>query len=90
MTAVCSKGGFTTADEQSANIGRTYFRDELKNSDLAQKFYGVFEDMANNGKFNDGKFEYDLTSVLTEAQLSEYIDKGSPKLPVAFGAARDA
>lgn len=90
MTAICSKGRFTTADEQSANIGRTYFRDELKNSDLAQKFYGVFEDMAKSGKFNDGKFEYDLTSVLTEAQLSEYIDKGSPKLPVAFGAARDA
>ena len=90
MTAVSLTGRVAVAEKQEVNIGRTYFRDELANSELAQKFYDVFDEMAKNGSFNDGEFEYDLTSVLTSAELSDYIDRGTPKLPVAFGAARDA
>ncbi len=81
-----------TAKSQSQNVGKTYYYEELKNSAMAQKFYGVMQDMSKNGTFTDGKGEYDLvgSGVLTESEVSAYVDGKSPKIPVAFGAARDA
>lgn len=76
---------------ESDNVGRTYYYDELKNSPIAQKFYGAMADMAEKGSLKDGKYECDLIAegILTESEVSSYLD-GSAKVPVAFGAARDA
>lgn len=82
--------GSAVAAADDGNIGRTYYYKELKNSALAQKFYGVIKEMSENGQLDDGKYEYDLSSVLTEKEIAAYVDNGSPKIPVAFGAARDA
>ncbi|MDE6398602.1 MAG: hypothetical protein K2L51_04710, partial [Clostridiales bacterium] len=82
----------TSAQAASGNVGRTYYADELKNSELAQSFYRVIEEMAQNGDFDGGVKEYDLAGkgTLTQAQIAEYVEGNSPKIPVAFGAARDA
>lgn len=88
--AFCAASMSASASPAPVNPGRKYFYDELGNSELAQRFYSVFDEMAESGHFNDGKYEYDLTNVLTSSELIDYIDMGSPKLPVAFGAARDA
>lgn len=79
------------ADENTANVGETYYRDELKNSELAQKFYAVMEKMYKDGSFKSGVAECDLISegVVTEDQVDKYLD-GDKKIPVALGAARDA
>lgn len=81
-----------TAETQTQNVGRTYYYEELKKSPMAQQFYGVMKSMAENGTFTDGKGEYDLVGkgVLTESDVAAYVDGNSPKIPVAFGAARDA
>ena len=42
------------------------------------------------GHLDNGTYEYDLSAVLTEREISDYVDNASPKIPVAFGAARDA
>ncbi len=40
FAGVYSSDRFALADEQT-NVGETFYRDELKNSELAQKFYAV-------------------------------------------------
>lgn len=88
----CLRNTTATAYEQSINEGRTYYYKELKNSALAQKFYNVMHDMAQNGNFKSGAYEYDLAAsdVLSQSEIADYVENGSPKIPVAFGAARDA
>ncbi len=88
--AVFSDAGARAETEN--NIGRTYYRDELKNSELAQRFYGVFAEMAEEGMLKYGKSVYDLTDTLSQDELSQYLSGGAAvkKIPVAFGAARDA
>ena len=88
--AVFSDAGARAETEK--NIGRTYYRDELKNSELAQRFYGVIVEMAEEGMLKDGKSVYDLTDTLSQDELSQYLSGGAAakKIPVAFGAARDA
>ncbi len=71
------------------NVGRTYYYDELKNSELARRFYGVMREMQEQGKLDGGTYEYDLSKILTEKEIADYVN-GSAKVPVAFGAARDA
>lgn len=80
------------AENDSANIGRTYYYQELKNSPMAQKFYNLMQETAKDGKFKSGRYECDLVAagVVTEAELIEYVDSSKPTIPVAFGAARDA
>lgn len=78
------------AAAEEGNIGTTFYYKELKTSPLAQKFYGVISEMAENGSFDNGIYEYDLSSVLSQNEIAGYVDGGSPKIPVAFGAARDA
>lgn len=89
---LCLAGVNTTRAENGASFDRGYYYDELKNSDLAIRFYDVMLEMANGEKFFDGTYEYDLVSSgkLSDSELSEYLDASSPKIPVAFGAARDA
>ena len=57
---------------ESDNVGRTYYYDELKNSPIAQKFYGAMADMAEKGSLKDGKYECDLIAegILTESEVS--------------------
>lgn len=81
---------FPSSAEEQGNIGRTYFKQELKNSELAQRFYDVIAEMADDGGFNDGKYTYDLSNVLSQDEIADYVESSSPKIPVAFGAARDA
>ncbi len=78
------------ADEEQRNIGRTYYYDELKNSDIAQKFYNLMGEIAEDGKFNDGIYEHDLSDMLTQAELKDCIGNSSSRIPVALAAARDA
>lgn len=80
-----------TVYADDANVGATYYRAELKKSELAQKFYGVLESMYKDGSFKSGVAEYDLVAngVLKESQVSAYLE-GDVKVPVALGAARDA
>lgn len=73
----------------ATNIGATFYYDELKNSPLAQKLYGVLSDMAGGG-FDDGASEFDLGEVLSQEEIARCADNGDPTIPVAFGAARDA
>lgn len=46
--------------------------------------------MNEKGLFEECTEEYDLTSVLTQRELADYILNKSPAIPVALGAARDA
>ena len=39
------------AENDSANIGRTYYYQELKNSPMAQKFYKLMQTTEKEGKF---------------------------------------
>lgn len=81
-----------TADTTASVVAREYYRDELKNSELALRFYDVMEEIADGGHFSDGAYRYDLSEVLTQNELAEYLGGNSPKpkIPAAFGAARDA
>ena len=81
-----------TAFADGNAAGHGYYYGELAKSPLAEKFYDVMLEMANENKFAEGKYEYDLVAsgTLSDEELSEYLDASSPKIPVAFGAARDA
>ena len=83
---------FDAAAAEARNEGETYYYEELKNSDLAQRLYGAFDKMRENAAFKGGKLEYDLlaSGTLTEAEVADYVNNASPKVPVALGAARDA
>lgn len=81
-------GVSAAADE--GNVGTSFYYKELKASPMAEKFYGVIKDMSEKGHLDNGTYEYDLSAVLTEREISDYVDNASPKIPVAFGAARDA
>lgn len=76
----------------SANVGETYYYEELKNSDMAQRLYRAINDMTENANFASGTLEYDLigSGALTEEEVRKYVDSSSPRVPVALGAARDA
>ncbi len=76
----------------SANVGETYYYEELKNSDMAQRLYRAINDMTENANFASGMLEYDLigSGALTEEEVRKYVDSSSPRVPVALGAARDA
>ena len=90
---LCFAGVKTSfAEEASAGSKHGYYYGELAKSPLAEKFYDVMLEMANENKFAEGKYEYDLlaSGTLSDEELSEYLDASSPKIPVAFGAARDA
>ena len=76
----------------SANVGETYYYEELKNSDMAQRLYRAINDMTENANFASGTLEYDLigSGALTKEEVMKYVDSSSPRVPVALGAARDA
>lgn len=78
------------AEDKPCNEGETYFYEELGNSKLARKFYDIFLGDAKAGKYLGGNYEHDITNELTQSQLSQYVSGGSPEIPVAFSAARDA
>lgn len=82
------QNGAAVASE-NGNDGKYYYN-ELRNSALAQKFYGVLSEMAEDGRLKTGTGSYDLTQVLTQEEIAEYVDAQSAKIPVAFGAARDS
>ncbi len=89
-TCLLFAGDLSPSAEGDENIGRTYFKQELNNSELALRFYDVISEMSDEGGFNDGKYVYDLSDVLSQDEIAKYVDNASPKIPVAFGAARDA
>lgn len=67
-----------------------YYYSQLKNSKLAERLYNALWDMNEEGLFEKCTEQYDLTSVLTQRELGDYIINKSPAIPVALGAARDA
>ncbi len=77
-----------TAAEAEDNA-HGYYYSQLKNSKLAERLYNALWDMKEE-YFEDCTDEYDLTSVLTQRELADYILNQSPAIPVALGAARDA
>ncbi len=90
LFAATLRYGQGSALAEDKNEGKTFYYNELKNSELAQRFYKVMSDMEADGSFANGTTEYDLTKVLSQKELTDYIINDSPKIPVAFGAARDA
>ncbi len=74
------------------NVGLTYFYDELGRNPMAERFYKAFEKLEENGSFKRGQVDLDLVAegVVTGAEVTEYVDNGNPKIPVAFGSGRDA
>ncbi|MDE5593596.1 MAG: hypothetical protein K2I75_06665 [Clostridiales bacterium] len=78
----------TVAEAEDTSHG--YYYSQLKNSKLAERLYNALLDMNEEGLFEECTEEYDLTSVLTQSELGDYIINKSPAIPVALGAARDA
>ncbi|MDE7107231.1 MAG: hypothetical protein K2O39_02805, partial [Clostridiales bacterium] len=79
-----------TAAEATEDTAHGYYYSQLKNSKLAERLYNALWDMNEEGLFEECTEEYDLTSVLTQRELGDYIINKSPAIPVALGAARDA
>ena len=77
------------ADELEDNA-HGYYYSQLKNSKLAERLYDALWDMNEKEYFEECTGEYDLTSVLTQRELGDYVINKSPAIPVALGAARDA
>lgn len=93
VASACSLLAFgVNASAAKAPTARSFYFDELKNSELAQKFYNVISEMAEGGHFKNGTNEYDLigSGTLSEAEVNAYLDGASPQVVVALGAARDA
>ncbi|MDE6618486.1 MAG: hypothetical protein K2K13_05635, partial [Clostridiales bacterium] len=79
-----------TAAAEAEDTVHGYYYSQLKNSKLAERLYNALWDMNEEGLFEECTEEYDLTSVLTQRELADYIINKSPAIPVALGAARDA
>ncbi len=94
IVSACSALAFGINASAAGNevSAKDFYYKELKNSPLAQRFYGVIDEMAQNGHFKNGTNEYDLISsgTLSTAEADAYLDGKSPQVVVALGAARDA
>ncbi len=72
--------------------GLTYYYSGLKYNPRAERFYKAFETLEESGAFKTGEVDYNIVEnkVVVGQDVSDYVDNGSSKLPVAFGAGRDA
>ncbi|MDE7164704.1 MAG: hypothetical protein K2O04_04690 [Clostridiales bacterium] len=80
----------TAVAEESQDNAHGYYYSQLRNSKLAERLYNALWDMYKQGYFEKCTEQYDLTTVLTQPELGDYIINKSPAIPVALGAARDA
>ena len=78
------------AADESQDNAHGYYYSQLRSSKLAERLYNALWDMYQKGYFEKCTEQYDLTTVLTQPELGDYIEKQSPAIPVALGAARDA
>lgn len=105
MLSLISGLAFNPANASTAclavaqNSTNLYYRDHLLTKDkggvesdyeLAQDFYSCLEAINAAGDFKKGRISYDLSSVLTSAQIEDWVINGNAEIPKAFGAARDA
>ena len=95
ITAIIAVGVLTTprmaaSADETEDTAHGYYYSQLRNSRLAERLYNALWDMNEEGLFEACTEEYDLTSVLTQKELADYIINKSPAIPVALGAARDA
>lgn len=72
--------------------GLTYYYSGLKYNPRAERFYKAFETLEESGAFKTGEVDYNIVEnkVVVGQDVSDYVDNGSSKLPIAFGAGRDA
>lgn len=80
----------TAVADESDDGAQGYYYSQLRNSKLAERLYNTLWDMHKQGYFEKCTEQYDLTTVLTQPELGDYIINKSPAIPVALGAARDA
>lgn len=85
-------GSAMRASAAGTNEGINYFYSELANSQKAERFYNAFATLNGNGSFKKNSVNFDLVEngVVNSDDIQAYVDNGSAKLPVAFGAGRDA
>ncbi len=90
LFAVKSANAASAADD--GKEGLTYFYEELRNSEMAERFYGAFQTLVTDGSFKKNEIDVNLVEkqVVSAVDVQNYVDKGGSKLPVAFGAGRDA
>ena len=84
--------GTRTAAHAETNEGRNYFYSQLHNNSRAQKYYQAFETLDGNGSFKKDEVDFNLveTGTTNSEDVRLYVEEGSPTLPIAFGAGRDA
>ncbi len=79
--------------------GKKYFYNNLTTTDskgdrveytLAKKFYKILDNLNDAGDFIKGKVSYELSDVISSAQIKSWVRDGNLEIPKAFSAARDS
>lgn len=87
--------GVAKAEDSSAPDAKHFFYDNLLNTEnkeytLAKRFYEVLDKLNKEEDFKDGVVDYNISDIVTSAQLKAWIEDGNLEVPRAFAAARDA
>lgn len=87
----CMKDGKSAMAEEP-NEEKGYFYEKLGLNDEAKKFYDLFDQLFTDGTLKKGKVEYDLVKggVVSSDVVTEYVSRGTTRLPKAYGAGRDS
>lgn len=87
--------GVAKAEDSAAPDAKHFFYDNLLNTEnkeytLAKRFYEVLDKLNKEEDFKDGVVDYNISDIVTSAQLKAWIEDGNLEVPRAFAAARDA
>lgn len=87
--------GVAKAEDSAAPDAKHFFYDNLLNTEnkeytLAKRFYEVLDKLNKEEDFKDGVVDYNISDIVTSAQLKAWIEDGDLEVPRAFAAARDA
>ena len=87
--------GVAKAEDSAAPDAKHFFYDNLLDTEnkeytLAKRFYEVLDKLNKEEDFKDGVVDYNISDIVTSAQLKAWIEDGNLEVPRAFAAARDA
>ena len=87
--------GVAKAEDSAAPDAKHFFYDNLLDTEnkeytLAKRFYEVLDKLNKEEDFKDGVVDYNISNIVTSAQLKAWIEDGNLEVPRAFAAARDA
>lgn len=87
--------GVAKAEDSAAPDAKHFFYDNLLDTEnkeytLAKRFYEVLDKLNKEEDFKDGVVDYNISNIVTSAQLKVWIEDGNLEVPRAFAAARDA